>query len=70
MLVLSRKKDESIAVGSDVKITVLKLEKGRVKLGIEAPDSIRITRPEVHGIPKEGDHGPKFKTVELDVATT
>ncbi len=69
MLVLSRKKDQQIAVGSDVKITVLKLEKGRVKLGIEAPDSVRITRPEVHGIPQVGDHGPKFKTVELETAT-
>ena len=37
MLVITRKKDESILIGDDIEITVIKLEDGSVKLGIAAP---------------------------------
>lgn len=42
MLVLSRKKNETIHIGPYVTVTVL--EGSRVKLGVEAPDDVRITR--------------------------
>ena len=65
MLVLTRKTSQCIAIGHDIKLTILKLERGRVKIGIEAPNSVRVTRPEKHGIPKVGDHGPNYDGEDL-----
>ena len=47
MLVLTRKNLESIQIGSEVRITVVKVEHGRVRLGIEAPDDVVIVRQEL-----------------------
>ena len=47
MLVLTRKRDETIKIGSDIVIRVMKTAKGSVKIGIEAPDSVRILRGEI-----------------------
>lgn len=47
MLVLSRKVSESLLIGQDVKITVLKLERNHVRIGIEAPGSVTILRAEL-----------------------
>ncbi len=47
MLVLSRKLDESIVIGDDVIIKVISIEKGIVKLGIEAPRDVSIIRNEL-----------------------
>lgn len=47
MLVLSRKADEVIIVGDNIKISVLSIDGDKVKLGIEAPISMRIFREEL-----------------------
>ena len=47
MLVLTRKRDEFIKIGSDIVIRVMKTGKGSVKIGIEAPGSVRILRGEI-----------------------
>jgi len=47
MLVLTRKSDESIRIGDDVVIKVIRTGKGTVKLGIEAPGDVRILRGEL-----------------------
>ena len=47
MLVLSRKKNESVLIGSDIRICVVETKGGTVKIGIEAPDNIRIQRAEL-----------------------
>ena len=47
MLVLTRKSDESIRIGEDVVIKVIRTGKGTVKLGIEAPADVRILRGEL-----------------------
>ena len=47
MLVLSRKLQEQIVIpGLNIRVTVLSVGTNRVQLGIEAPRSIQITRPE------------------------
>ncbi|HET6424735.1 MAG TPA: carbon storage regulator [Planctomycetaceae bacterium] len=46
MLVLSRKAEEQIVVGNEVRITVLSVRGNRVRLGIEAPDEMTILRSE------------------------
>ncbi len=48
MLILSRKKDESIVVGDNIVIRVVDIEEGRVKLGISAPADVSIHRKEVY----------------------
>ncbi len=47
MLILTRKKDESIMVGSDIEITVIEVQGENVKLGISAPKKVPIHRKEV-----------------------
>ena len=47
MLVLSRKMSERILIGQDVRVVVVAIEGGRVRLGIEAPPSISILRGEL-----------------------
>jgi carbon storage regulator len=47
MLVLSRKSNESIRIGDDIVITVVELSRGRVRLGIEAPNEVPIHREEI-----------------------
>lgn len=48
MLILSRKKDESIIVGNDIEIIVIGIEDDKVKLGINAPKNIDIYRKEIY----------------------
>ncbi|MBP3959367.1 carbon storage regulator [Gemmata sp. G18] len=48
MLVLTRRPGESIIIAGDIKITVVNVGPGRVKLGIEAPSHVRVDRQEIH----------------------
>jgi carbon storage regulator len=47
VLVLTRKLSETIYIGDDVKITVVEIQQGRVRLGIEAPRSTPVYREEL-----------------------
>ena len=47
MLVLTRKAAETIRIGNDIVIKVIKTAKGTVKIGIEAPANIRVMRGEL-----------------------
>lgn len=48
MLVLSRRAGEKIVIGDDVTVTVLEVRGDVVRVGIDAPRSIRVHREEVH----------------------
>lgn len=48
MLVITRKKGESILIGDNIEITVTKIEDGSVKLSIDAPREITILRKELY----------------------
>jgi len=48
MLVLTRKLGEGITIGSDVRVVVLEVKAGQVRLGIEAPHSVQVHRDEVY----------------------
>lgn len=48
MLVLSRKLNQSIMVGDDVRIVIVAVDRDTVKLGIEAPREIPVHRSEVY----------------------
>jgi carbon storage regulator len=47
MLVLSRKKDESIVINDDITIVVVEIRGDKVRLGIEAPKEVPVHRREV-----------------------
>lgn len=47
MLVLSRKKNESIMIGDDIEITITAIEGDLVRIGIKAPKSVAVYRKEL-----------------------
>ena len=48
MLALTRKRGEAITIGTDIRIVVLQVKGGSVRLGIEAPRSVEVHRDEVY----------------------
>ena len=47
MLVLTRKMMQSLFIGDDICVTVVRLESGQVRLGIEAPREVSVVRAEL-----------------------
>ena len=47
MLVLSRKRDTAVRIGPNIEVKVLSIRNGQVKLGIDAPNGVRIWRDEI-----------------------
>ena len=50
MLVLTRKTDEEILIGDNIKITLVRVRGNSVRLGIEAPRDVRIVRGELDAL--------------------
>ena len=46
MLVLSRKQGQEINIGHDITITVVSVNGGQVRIGIDAPKSVPVLRPD------------------------
>jgi carbon storage regulator len=61
MLVLTRKPGEQIIIADSVRITVVSVGPGRVKIGIEAPPSVKVDRQEIH-------ERKQFEAIAADVA--
>jgi len=55
MLVLSRKKNESIVIRDDIVVTVVEIRGDKVRLGIEAPKEVTVHRREVYERIKESE---------------
>lgn len=67
MLVLSRKKNESIMIGDDIEIIITDLSEEKVKIGIKAPKNLRIFRKEL--IEEIQDENVKSNlTVKIDIS--
>jgi carbon storage regulator len=70
MLVLSRKKNESIVINNDIIVTVVEIRGDKVRLGIVAPKEVPVHRQEIyeaiHG--KEPDHPPAPAPVVVNKA--
>ena len=47
MLILTRKIGEAIAIGDDIKIRLLEIKGGQVKIGVDAPNEVVVHREEV-----------------------
>lgn len=62
MLILSRRKDESIIIDGNIEVKVLEIEDGKVRIGIEAPQNIDIFREELYkSIQEENIEASKTK---------
>ncbi len=48
MLVLTRKKNESIVIGDNIEITVVDIQGDQVRIGINAPKNVSIHRKEIY----------------------
>jgi len=55
MLVLSRKKNESIVINNDITIVVVEIRGDKVRLGVEAPKEVPVHRREVYEAIKRSD---------------
>lgn len=71
MLVLSRKKNESIVIDDKIVITVVEIRGDKVRLGIEAPKEVPVHRSEVYAaIHAEQQFRPEPPTVSRPDAET
>ena len=48
MLVLSRKRNEVVMINDDIKVVVVEIRGDKVRLGIEAPQSVQVYRKEIY----------------------
>ncbi len=66
MLVITRKKDESILIGENIEIKLVKIEDGSVKLAISAPKDVSILRKELYvEIEEENKKAATLKDIQL-----
>lgn len=71
MLVLSRKKNESIVINDDITIVVVEIRGDKVRLGVEAPKEIPVHRREVYDAIRRNEAASGDKpTGEPDAAGT
>jgi carbon storage regulator len=48
MLILTRSQNESIVIDDDIRITILGVNKGQVRIGFDAPEDVPIWREEIY----------------------
>lgn len=66
MLILSRRAEESIIIADTITVKVVSIEKGVVKLGIDAPHNIRVLRSElVRAVQDSNKEASKEKDTSL-----
>ncbi len=66
MLVLSRRKGQSIMIGDEIELTVVDIQGDQIRLGINAPKNISIHRKEVFiEIQKENQEAAQIGNVDL-----
>ncbi len=68
MLVLTRKANETILIGDDIKITLVRVKGNAVRIGIEAPDDISILRGELDVCGKSADEAGEQAAVDPESA--
>lgn len=67
MLVLTRRRGEGVAIGPDIRVVVLGMKGGQVRLGIEAPSTVEIHRDEVYArIQDENRQAARTQSVPLE----
>ena len=71
MLVLTRKVGEGIIIGDDIKISIVELKSGGVRIGIEAPRELKVHRQEVfEKIRQENQEATQWDINDLNELST
>lgn len=65
MLVLTRKKGESIMIGDTIEVKIIAVEGDQVKLGIDAPRSVKVHRSEIYKAIQEENKAALNASVDL-----
>jgi len=65
MLILARKKDESIIIDDQIEISIIEIKGDQVKIGINAPKSVKIFRHEVYLAIQEANKAAVNSSTEL-----
>ncbi len=67
MLVLSRRSGEGITIGTEIRVQVIEIKGGQVRLGIEAPANVQVHRDEVYlKIRNENQQAAGTQTLPVD----
>ncbi len=66
MLILTRKKNESIIINGNIEVKILEIEDGKVSIGIEAPKDVDIFRKEIYKSIQE--ENLKAAKIEFNIA--
>ena len=53
MLILPRKPDETVVIGSNIRVRVMAVNGNQVRIGIDAPKDIEVDREEIHDRKKQ-----------------
>ena len=69
MLVLTRRLGESIRIGDDISISVLEIQRGQVRIAIDAPRQIPVHREEVYQQVQEENRKAAAAAQEVDPAS-
>jgi carbon storage regulator len=67
MLILTRKKDESIIINDDIEIKIINTEDGKVRIGIDAPKNVSIYRKELYLEIQKENEAAKVQKSDLDL---
>ncbi|NCP04553.1 MAG: carbon storage regulator CsrA, partial [Deltaproteobacteria bacterium] len=71
MLVLTRKTGEGIIIGDDIRITVVELKGGGVRIGIDAPREMKVHRQEVYErIKQENKEATQWDFADLNTVSS
>lgn len=69
MLVLGRRQGESILINDNIRITVVRICNGGVRIGVEAPPALSVVREEIaqtNGGFRSGQHDVSFHDLSID----
>ncbi|MFF2092615.1 carbon storage regulator CsrA [Paenibacillus sp. NPDC058174] len=67
MLVLARKKGESLLIGEDIEISILEVQGDVVKIGIKAPKDVPILRKELYAAVEEMNRAAEQSAIDGDL---
>lgn len=65
MLVLTRKTGESIMIGDEIELKIISVEGDQVKLGIDAPRSVKVYRSEIYKAIQEENKAALDSSIDL-----
>lgn len=66
MLILSRKINEKIMIGEDISLSIIEIRGDQVKIGVEAPKSVKVFRQEVYEAIQNENRAAAVSQTNLD----